>query len=218
MVIQRLPCQAPGVNGSAPGLAGPMSLHYTVTGSDTKSDLLLLSQCSITYSYLNRSVPEIFCHVAGTLSNQQTTTASSVMQMGSPSPLESVKGPSLPPIVFFFFTLRVAWPSSHGIKLWAEQEQIWIWGLFVFSAPIPQKHSSFGRTFAFTRPDSPLPPPPRNIYTSVSVCLSLCLSVLSVCLSVCPKLISFRRKDISRNSFCFGFQTCMVSPVLLPLS
>ena len=35
---------------------------------------LSLSQCGSTYICLNRSVPEIHSHVAGTLSNQQTIT------------------------------------------------------------------------------------------------------------------------------------------------
>ena len=37
-------------------------------------DLQLLSQCGSTQNCLSRSVPEIHSHVAGALSNQQTTT------------------------------------------------------------------------------------------------------------------------------------------------
>ena len=49
--------------------------QYTVTGWDGMFDLQLLSQCGSTYTCLSRSVPEIHSHVAGTISNQQTTTA-----------------------------------------------------------------------------------------------------------------------------------------------
>ena len=46
-----------------------------MTGCNGKFDLQLLSQCGRTYNCLSRSVPEIHLHVAGTLSNQRTTTA-----------------------------------------------------------------------------------------------------------------------------------------------
>ena len=47
LVLQWLPCQAPGVIGSALGLVGPVSV-YCVTGWDGKFDLQLLSQCGST--------------------------------------------------------------------------------------------------------------------------------------------------------------------------
>ena len=56
LALQWLPCQAPGVIGSALGLVGPVSVYC---GSATS-----ISVC--------RSVPEIHSHVAGTLSNQPT--------------------------------------------------------------------------------------------------------------------------------------------------
>ena len=63
LALQWLPCQAPGVIGSALGLVGP-------TGWDGKFGLQLLSQCGSTLNCLSRSVPEIHSHVAGTLSKQ----------------------------------------------------------------------------------------------------------------------------------------------------
>ena len=70
--LQWLPCQAPGVIWSSLGLVGPMSVY-----SDWvrwKVDMQLLSQCGSTYNCLSRTVPEIYLHVAGTLSSQLTTT------------------------------------------------------------------------------------------------------------------------------------------------
>ena len=46
-----------------------------LTGRDGKFDLQLLSQCGSTSNFLSRSVPEIHLHVAGTLSNQQTSSS-----------------------------------------------------------------------------------------------------------------------------------------------
>ena len=45
-----------------------------MTGWDGKFDLQLLFQCGSKYSCLSSSVPEIHCHVAGTFTNQPTTT------------------------------------------------------------------------------------------------------------------------------------------------
>ena len=48
--------------------------QYIVTGWDGKFGRQLLPQCGSTKNCLSRSIPEIHLHVAGTLSNQQTTT------------------------------------------------------------------------------------------------------------------------------------------------
>ena len=65
-----LPCQAPGVVGSTLGLVDLVSVYCGLG----KFDVQRFSQCGSTYSCLSRPVPEIHTYVAGTLSNQQTTT------------------------------------------------------------------------------------------------------------------------------------------------
>ena len=53
-------------------LVGPLSVYRDWVGG--KFNLQLLSQCGSTYTWLGRSVPEVHQSVAGTLSNQHTTT------------------------------------------------------------------------------------------------------------------------------------------------
>ena len=70
---QWLPCQAPGVIGSALGLVG--RCQYTVIRWERKLDLQLLSQCGSTYNCLSRPVSEMYIGMfAGTLSNNKKPT------------------------------------------------------------------------------------------------------------------------------------------------
>ena len=64
-ILQRLPCQVPGVVGSAPELVG-----LDLTEWYGKFDLQLLSQCGSQYNCLSRSVPETLYNVAGTYNQQ----------------------------------------------------------------------------------------------------------------------------------------------------
>ena len=57
MVLQWLPCEAPGVFGSRKDWL--VRCQFTVTGRDSDFDLHLLSQCGSTYKCLSRPVPEI---------------------------------------------------------------------------------------------------------------------------------------------------------------
>ena len=67
LALQWLPCQAPGVIGSALGLVGPVSVYCDwvrqKVGSATSISVW-------QHVKLCRSVPEIHSHVAGTLSKQ----------------------------------------------------------------------------------------------------------------------------------------------------
>ena len=69
LALQWLPCQAPGVIGSVLELASPLSVYCDWVRLKVWS----VSQSGSTCNCLRRSVPEIHCHVAGMLSNQQTT-------------------------------------------------------------------------------------------------------------------------------------------------
>ena len=53
LVLQWLPCQAPGIIE-----LGLVDYQYTLTGGDTKFDLLFLSQCGSTSNCLSRPRPE----------------------------------------------------------------------------------------------------------------------------------------------------------------
>ena len=69
LALQWLPCQVPGVIGSALGLVGPVSVYCDwVRWKDGSAPSISVWQ----HVELCRSVPEIHSHVAGTLSNQPT--------------------------------------------------------------------------------------------------------------------------------------------------
>ena len=71
MALQGLPCQAPGIIGSVLGLVDPVSVYCDwvrwKVGSTASISMWQHINC------LSKSVPEMHYHVAGTLSNQQTT-------------------------------------------------------------------------------------------------------------------------------------------------
>ena len=73
LALQWLSCQAPGIIGSVPGLVA--QCQYTVTELDGKLDRYATSISVQQYVKLSEQIrPTIHCNVAGTLSNQQTTS------------------------------------------------------------------------------------------------------------------------------------------------
>ena len=70
LIFQWLPCQTSGIIGSALGLVGPVPVQCDCVW-EIEFDLQLLSQGGSTHNCPSRSIPEIHCHAAGTLSYQQ---------------------------------------------------------------------------------------------------------------------------------------------------